>query len=345
MIRPKPDYTFLIPGCDSISLARDSMKTVNHYLIPALAVLLTGCLLAGPAAAAPAPDYTTTYMITVREDGTALWQLEYRTLLASDDDVLLFENYTRDLPSLYLPAVKDLMQRSAFQASVATSRPMTISNVTGNALVQTTPAGRYGIVIYSFGWSEFAEPDGHLTIGDAFAGGLYLAKDNTLIIRYPDSWTATRVEPTPDLQRDGLIWYGLRSFSSGEPRVMLEKPPAVPLIPVIIATMALIVAFLGFTIYRQKKRRAEHVVPGEPVGPGEPIPVSLSATEEANLEERIIGLLKAGGGVCYQSEMVKALGIPKSTISSSLNSLHQQGVIQKVRKGRENLIRLVQDRM
>jgi predicted transcriptional regulator len=34
--------------------------------------------------------------------------------------------------------------------------------------------------------------------------------------------------------------------------------------------------------------------------------------------------------------------LPKSTVSSSLNSLHQKGVIRKVKKGRENLIRLVQ---
>ena len=123
------------------------------------------------------PAYTTTYTITVQEDGSALWQIEYRTLLATDSDLAAFDNYTRDLPSVYLPQVQDLMQRSAAQASVAASRPMAISNVTGNAVVQTSPTGRYGVVIYSFTWSAFAEPDGDLAVGDAFAGGLYLARD------------------------------------------------------------------------------------------------------------------------------------------------------------------------
>jgi uncharacterized membrane protein len=35
--------------------------------------------------------------------------------------------------------------------------------------------------------------------------------------------------------------------------------------------------------------------------------------------------------------------MPKSTVSSTLNDLHRRGMIQKVRKGRENLIRLVDE--
>jgi uncharacterized membrane protein len=66
--------------------------------------------------------------------------------------------------------------------------------------------------------------------------------------------------------------------------------------------------------------------------------------EAEGLEERIISLLEGAGGEQYQSGIVKALGVPKSTISSALNNLHAKGVIVKVKKGRENLIRLVRDR-
>jgi uncharacterized membrane protein len=72
--------------------------------------------------------------------------------------------------------------------------------------------------------------------------------------------------------------------------------------------------------------------------------VLLSDAEAAGLEERILHLLETAGGEQYQSEIVRALGIPKSTISSAISSLHQRGIIQKVRKGRENLIRLVRER-
>ena len=60
------------------------------------------------------------------------------------------------------------------------------------------------------------------------------------------------------------------------------------------------------------------------------------------MEEKIIQLLKASGGEQYQSEIVKNLGLPKSTVSATLNDLHQRGIIQKIKKGRENLIRLKQ---
>jgi hypothetical protein len=213
---------------------------------------------------------------------------------------------------------------------------MAISNVTGNAVVQTSPTGRYGVVVYSFSWSGFARPDSNLAVGDAFAGGLYLAKDNTLILRYPYGWTVTQAEPAPDDQRDGLVWYGLRTFGTGEPRVILERP-AFPLMPVIAAVILIFVIIAGFMAYRSIKHQD---LPEEPEEPAVP----MTKAEEAGLEDRIIKLLGAGGGEQYQSAIVKTLGLPKSTISSALNSLHQKGVIRKIRKGRENLIRLVRDR-
>jgi uncharacterized membrane protein len=320
------------------------MRSVIGNRLFLLAVLLL-CILPAGAVAVPAPAYTTTYTITVMEDGSALWLLEYRTLLASDDDLLAFDNYTRDLPSVYLPQVRDLMQHSAVQASVATSRPMAISNVTGNTVIQTSPTGRYGIVIYAFSWSGFAKPDGNIQIGDAFAGGLYLAKDNTLVIRYPYGWTVSQAEPAPDQQRDGLAWYGLRSFGPGEPRVLLEKP-ALPLVPVFIGIIIIAIILAGLLIYWAKARRARSNRTDDPDEPEDvsESSVPLSEAEEAGLEERILRLLESGGGEQYQSEIIKTLGLPKSTVSSALNNLHHRGVIQKVKKGRENLIRLVQGR-
>jgi hypothetical protein len=317
------------------------MRPIARYPILALIMLLL-C----SAAAGAEPASATTYTITVLEDGSALWQIEYRTLLATESDLAAFNNYTRDLPSAYLPQVQDLMQRSAAGASVAASRPMAVSDVAGTAAVQTSPTGRYGVVVYSFGWPGFAEPDGTLAVGDAFAGGLYLARDNTLILRYPAGWSVTRAEPAPDDRRDGLTWYGLRSFSPGEPRITLEKP-GFPFVPVIAVLFLVSLVLAGYMVYRKMKVREseeehqgsqeDHEEPEEPAAP-------LSAGEAAGLEERIISLLEGAGGEQYQSGIVKALGLPKSTVSSALNSLHAKGVIVKVKKGRENLIRLVRDR-
>jgi DNA-binding transcriptional ArsR family regulator len=314
------------------------MKQQSRYPVLFLSVLLL-CSAAALAETAPS---ATTYTISVQEDSSALWQIEYRTLLVSDSDLAAFNDYTRDLPSVYLPQVQDLMQRSAAQASVATTRSMSVGNVTGNAAVQTSPTGRYGVVIYSFTWSGFAAPDGDLAIGDAFAGGLYLERDNTLIIRYPSGWSVSRAEPAPDDTRDGLTWYGLRAFSPGEPRVTIARP-AFPLIPAIAALFAVSLIGAGAMVYMRRRGRN---LPDENDGAGmhgDPA-VPLSEAEAAGLEDRILRILESAGGEQYQSEITRVLGIPKSTVSSALADLHAKGIIVKVKKGRENLIRLVRDR-
>lgn len=312
------------------------MIHAGGYRILFIAVLLLVTVHAGAAV----PAYTTTYTVTVQEDSSALWQIEYRTLLASESDLAAFEEYTRELPSVYLPQVQDLMQRSAAQASVAVSRPMSVSNVTGNAAVQTSPTGRYGVVVYSFSWSGFAAPDGDLAIGDAFAGGLYLARDNTLIIRYPPGWVVKRAEPAADDTRDGLAWYGLRAFSPGQPQVTIEKS-AFPLIPAIIGLFIISLIGAGYMVYRRSRDRQEML--SERPEPEEPS-VPLTDAEAAGLEERILILLRNAGGELHQSEITRVLGLPKSTVSSALAGLHAKGIIVKVKKGRENLIRLVRDR-
>jgi uncharacterized membrane protein len=188
-------------------------------------------------------------------------------------------------------------------------------------------------VYYSFNWKNFAKTGTDLAIGDAFAGGLYLAKDNTLVIRYPSGYTVSGAEPAPDQVRDGLIWYGQRSFGAGEPRLVLEKP-GFPWLPVLLGGVLVLIMIAGLYWVISKRRLRE---PDEPDGAA----VMLSEADMLSLEDRIVKLLKTSGGEHYQSEIVKNLGLPKSTVSATLNDLHKRGIIQKVKRGRENLIRLV----
>jgi uncharacterized membrane protein len=306
---------------------------MTRFSIVALTVILLISIPVIAGAAPVAPDSSITYTITLKEDGTANWHVEYRTLLAADEDVGAFNSYTKNVSSAYLPQFQDLMQRSAAQAAAATSRPMEITDFAGDAVIQTTPTGRYGVVYYSFSWKNFAKTGTDLAIGDAFAGGLYLAKDNTLVIRYPSGYTVGVAEPAPDQVRDGLIWYGQRSFGAGEPRVVFEKP-GFPWLPVLLGGVLVLIVIAGVYWVISKRRSPEPVEADDP-------PVMLSETELFSLEERIIQLLKTSGGEQYQSEIVKNLGLPKSTVSATLNDLHKRGIIQKVKRGRENLIRLV----
>jgi len=312
------------------------MDTLKRYVT--VTVLLLFCLLPLAAAASP-PDSATTYTISLQPDGSALWSVEYRTPLATSDDLAGFQNYSAGLNMLYLPELEDLMQHSSSEAAAATSRPMSVNNFSGSAVVQTSPTGQFGVVTYTFTWTNFSMPEGSLVTGDSFAGGLYLDKDSALIIRYPSGYSVTSADPAPDQQSsNSLTWYGQREFGAGEPQVVLAGP-SLPLLPLVAFVAAVIlVAVAGFVVYR-RRRSSPPETEAEPDEPGEAAPV-MSGTDLASLEDRILGLLRNHGGERFQSEIVRDLGLPKSTVSSMLNDLHLQGKILKIKKGRENLIRL-----
>jgi hypothetical protein len=200
-------------------------------------------------------------------------------------------------------------------------------------------------VFYSFTWKGFAKPGDQIAIGDAFAGGMYLAKDHTLIIRYPAGYTVGLAEPAPDQVRDGLIWYGQRSFGAGEPRLVFKRS-GFPYVQVLVVSVCVLIVIAGVFFVVRKRRIEETNAPvqtDKPIDTDEPdsAEVPLSDAELLSLEEKIVQLLKTSNGEQYQSEIVKNLGLPKSTVSATLNDLHKRGIIQKIKKGRENLIRLI----
>lgn len=323
--------------------------------VPGPAAAITPTPAATEAAAASLPAYTIAYTITVQEDGSARWQVEYRTPLATDAETALFGEYAAGIKTLYLPQFQDLIERSAAQATIANARPMSVGDFSGTADIQTSPTGRYGIVLYTFTWNGFAGTGSGLEIGDAFAGGMYLPRDTSLTIRYPDSYQVKSVDPAPD--RTGstmLTWYGQRTFGIARPEIILEKT-GLPLVLILtVAGVLFLLAGGTFFLLRKRHRRPEgpRARAGEPAddadstespetaGVADPPANSLSASEMHTLGDQIVRLLHEAGGEMYQSDIVKRLGLPKSTVSSALNDLHGRGDIVKVKKGRENLIRL-----
>jgi len=70
------------------------------------------------------------------------------------------------------------------------------------------------------------------------------------------------------------------------------------------------------------------------------IPLSDLANEDLDDEEMIRQFLLRKGGQAYQSDIVKFIGLSKSKISMVLSKMKGDGKIIKIRKGKENLIRL-----
>jgi hypothetical protein len=310
---------------------------VSRNLLILLGILL--CITAVQAAGEPAA--TITYTISPQPDGSGLWSVEYRVLLPTQVDVIEFEREMKDSIALPPSEVQGLMERSASAAAMQTGRPMEIQEFSSSSAVQTTPTGTHGVVRYSFRWTGFFGTGNEMAIGDVFIGGLYLSRETTLILHPPQGYTVASAEPLPDQSRGDLIWYGPRSFQTGEPRILLS-PPALPLVPVlfIIAVVTGGAGTLAWFVLRRRNREGKLGGTASPGNTDEP-DGAISETELASIEERIVKLLRENGGALYQSEIIKRLGAPKSTVSSALNGLHAKGLIQKVRKGRENLIRLV----
>ena len=283
-----------------------------------------------------APDnYKVTYTINIKENGSAIWDVEYRTLLSTKEDFDSFENYSAQINSKYLVEFRELMQRSAQEAAVATARTMVARDFNGETIIQSTPTGKYGVVHYTFTWTNFAKTGQNINVGDVFVGGLYLSNDNTLIIQYPQDYTVEQVMPQPDQIRDGMIWYGLRSFSSGEPQIILAKPSFTSTIVIISVIIGLFIAG-GVFLIKRKIEAEEKTSPEIPE-----TNIQIPEIEMLDVEDRIMKILKESGGTLYQSEIGRQLNLPKSTVSSALNELHGKNIIQKIRKGRENLIRVI----
>lgn len=70
------------------------------------------------------------------------------------------------------------------------------------------------------------------------------------------------------------------------------------------------------------------------------IPLSDLANEDLDDEEMIRQFLLRKGGQAYQTDIVKYIGLSKSKISMVLSKMKGDGVIIKIRRGKENLIRL-----
>jgi hypothetical protein len=303
------------------------MKGPLLALVPVLILVLVAAQ-AVPGGQGP----TVTYTISLKEDGSAIWNMEYRTPLLSEGDLASFQNYSAQVQGVYLPDYTELMRRSASEASIATARPVAVADFSADTAVQSGPTGSYGVVHYRCLWSGFARTGESLNVGDVFIGGLYLGRDHALVIRPPPGFAVAEASPQPDGTREGLVWYGLRSFGAGEPRVVLTRE-AIPWPPLV-----LLVAVAGLALGVYALRRQFLPPPGGP--PAGPAPAPLDPGAAMELEDRILALLRERGGSLFQSEIVDGLALPKSTVSEAINRLHGAGRIEKVRKGRENLIRL-----
>ncbi|MDS0242978.1 MULTISPECIES: hypothetical protein [unclassified Haloferax] len=172
------------------------------------------------------PD-STRIVVDVSESGDATWEIQYWTRLDDENTTEAFQSLRDDVranPDDYTSAFAERIASTVGAAENATGREMNATNVSVSAETRSLPDS-FGVVSYSFEWSNFAAVDGdRLVVGDAIEG-FFLDSSSRLILSWPDDYDATTVEPAGDETREHtVIWRGSQTeFVSGEPSVVLER--------------------------------------------------------------------------------------------------------------------------
>lgn len=288
------------------------------------------------------PDHVLLYA-DIADDGTAMWQIEYRVGLEDDDTEQAFtelEEAIADDPQAYEDRFFERMSASAAEAERATDREMSIEDLsvsTDRRFVEQ----EYGLVTYRFNWTSFAAVDGSsMTVGDAL-DGLFLPADTTLLISWSETYTATDVTPSADRTEDRAVsWIGPADFLANEPRIELTTDPGdaegiggIPMWAVILAGVLALVGVAGW--YRRSH---------QPLSSTETADATAQGPDELlSNEERVIRLVEENGGRMKQQEVAKTLGWTDAKTSKVVRTLRDDGRLEGFRLGRENVLRIPGD--
>jgi len=322
---------------------------------------------AGAAALAPAdvdPD-TVRILVSVREDGTAEWRVEYRIALDDENRTAAFESLEADVENdtaSYEAEFRELMRPSVRQAENETGRGMAIRNVSVETSREFAPPT--GVVAYELEWTAFAATvDGRLHVGDAISG-FYVSEETILRVEWPDSYELDDVTPDPDERTEGGVeWRGRTAFGSEEPRLTVAPAGGdgtpVPLSLAAVAAVAL-VATLGL-VGRARSGEASSpsaasaeadrsagdanggTAPDGTGGAGGDVAAGPPSEELLSNEERVIAALENHGGRMKQQELADRLdwGAPKT--SRVVGSLRDEEAVEVFRLGRENVVTLPEE--
>ena len=313
------------------------------------AVVLLGTVPGAPAQETPTPpaaDNTVT-RVELAADGSARWTVTIRTRLDSAADVRDYEAFQdrfRENTSRFLGPFESRISSVVASAAEATGRPMSASAFAAETRVQEVPR-RWGIVEYAFTWSAFAATEGDAVVaGDAFVGGFFLSTNDTLVVVVPPEYALADVRPAPDDRGErSVAWTGREDFADGRPLVRAEPTgvdggsaggdgpgPSLPGPAVLGGAAVVLLALAGLAALGYRRRTA-----GGRAGAS-----TGDATSALTDEERVLRLLEERGGRVPQAAVVEAFDWSTSKTSRLLGRMAEEGTIEKLQLGRENLIRL-----
>ncbi|ELY50014.1 DUF7343 domain-containing protein [Natronorubrum bangense] len=359
---------------------------VRVGLTVVVAVLLVGM---GPIAAASGPtavdqDQSTPFSlqqdqldadeirmdVTLRENGTAEWTLEFWVRLDDEESTTAFESLEEDIqndPDSHMQSFADRMDETVVAASDTTGREMSAEGYSVTTERQSF-AREYGVVRYTFHWHGFGAVDGdEIHAGDAIEG-IYIDDGTRLLVAWPEDYELQSATPDPDEEREhAVIWRGGETdFIAGEPQVVITAGSG-PNATIIAgaAVVALGLGAVGVWWYRTRDPTADRPAGGDensgtesgaaPAASAETATTTASSTTDESAassgtepaemellsnEEQVLRLVRDNGGRMKQQTVVEELGWTDAKTSKVVSGLREEGDLESFRLGRENVLSL-----
>lgn len=336
-----------------------------------LTVLVFGAVgsVPHPAVAAQSDLSTeTTIRIVLNTDGAADWRVTMRFSLQTENDSDAFDRLSDE----YMAGGTDVLDAAPFRdaaglAAASTGREMEITRLSRSA----DRDAEQGRLVLSFTWTNFTLVSGErIELGDVFrseSGTWFptLATGQELIIEFPRGY-AVRSSSRP-LRNGSFHVEGPTTFDPGEPSATLERTGVVGTTSVPpttsppaggfgftsalgVGTVLVFLVAIGYLVVRRSRETPDS--PG-PVSmneadeaSGTPVAESTDTTDEPLLsdEERVKRLLRQNGGRMKQVDIVEETDWSNAKVSQLLTEMADQGEVDKLRIGRENLISLPGER-
>ena len=263
--------------------------------------------------------------IKIYDDGNALWTLETRFELKTQEDVNFFNDYVSILEEdrdIIIQGKKDSLQEIVNTVAYSSGRDMNIDNISLDYQVVDSINIKYGLVRFKFLWKNFGLKDKNsIIIGDAFNKGSYIKEGEVLLIEYPEDYTIYSINPEPTEKRDrSLFWYGPKIFMENEPNIFLKKSSIFNSSIIIIFGFIVLFSIIILTIYLITNKKKKN------------LPILMSDVD------KIKNILKSSGGKCFQNDVVAQSGLSKSKVSQIISEMEKNGEIDKQKYGKNNLI-------
>jgi len=271
-------------------------------------------------------EETNSIYIKVYEDGSALWNLETRFELKTQEDVDFFNEYMEALEEnkeVIIQRKKESLQDIINNVAYSSGREMTIENISLNYQITDSINKKYGVVNFKFLWKGFGLKNKEIIkIGDAFNEGSYLEEGEVLLIELPEGYSINRIYPEPNEKRENsLFWYGPKILLENEPNIYLEKKSFLSSINVFLfGFIGILVIVLSLIFYFSINKKKKNT------------PMLMSD------QEKVTNILKSSGGKCFQNDIVAQTGMSKSKISQIISEMEKNDLISKQKYGKNNLI-------